>query len=129
MWFPFALFDIPRLWPHISFLRLSYCLFACRIEKTMHVFSKIWRFVKVYTREICQPSHSRKFISAKLSTLKVYMKHCVSSLYEVCQLISSLFTGLHFRMLINANPRISHRGFNHLWWWFSPQLHIVVTAH
>ena len=52
---------------YILFLRLSYCLFACRIEKTMHVFSKIWRFAKVYTREICQPSHSRKLIPAKLN--------------------------------------------------------------
>ena len=71
---------------YILFLRVSYCLFACRIEKTMHVFSKIWRFAKVYTREICQQSHSRnlilkvgvreslyprKFLLAKLCTLKV----------------------------------------------------------
>ena len=52
---------------YILFLRVSYCLFACRIEKTMHVFSKIWRFAKDYTREICQPSHSWKLIPAKLN--------------------------------------------------------------
>ena len=52
---------------YILFLRLSYCLFACRIEKTMHVFSKIWRFAKGYTRELCQPSHSRKLIPVKLN--------------------------------------------------------------
>ena len=52
---------------YILFLRLSYCLFACRIENSIHIFSKISRFAKVYTREICQPSHSRKLISAKLN--------------------------------------------------------------
>ena len=81
----------------ILFVRLSYCLFACRIEKTMRVFSKIWRFAKVYTHEIYQPSHSRKsipaklnfggrrsqslyprkFVSAKLSTLKVFRLNLV----------------------------------------------------
>ena len=36
---------------YILFLRLGYCFLACRIKKTIHVFSKIWRFAKVYTRE------------------------------------------------------------------------------
>ena len=52
---------------YILFLRLIYCLFACSIETTMHVFSKVWRFSKVFTREICQSSHSRKLIPAKLN--------------------------------------------------------------